>query len=88
MAFVLTDLGPSPLTVSPDYLRLSTTSGGSLQMESITLNSAIEQFHRQTITPQHGTAALVVFKLAAPDQFERLVYEDRAGNKLSLALKP
>jgi mono/diheme cytochrome c family protein len=88
MVFVLTDLGPSPLTVSPDSLRLSTPSGGSLQTESTTLNSAIEQFHTQTITPQHGTAALVVFKLAAPDQFEDLVYADGAGNKLNLALKP
>lgn len=49
---------------------------------------AIEKFHTQTIKPQHGTAALVVFTLSAPEAFDKLIYDDQAGNQLTLALKP
>jgi len=50
----------------------------------------IEKFHTQTIKPQHGhgTAALVVFTLSAPEAFDKLIYDDQAGNQLTLALKP
>ena len=50
--------------------------------------STIEKFHTQTIKPQHGTAALVVFTLSAPEAFDKLIYDDGAGDKLTLVLKP
>jgi hypothetical protein len=50
--------------------------------------TAIEKFHNQTIQPQHGTAALVIFSLPEPDQFDRLIYSGEQGNRLELSLKP
>ncbi len=88
MVFVLTDLDQAPITVSPDHLNLMTPSGDGLQPQSINLHSAIEKFHTQTIKPQHGTAALVIFTLSDPEQFDQLIYDDQAGNRLALALKP
>lgn len=88
VVFVLTDLDQSATTVGPDSLTLTTPSGDVLQPQSINIPSAIERFHTQTITPEHGTATLAIFTLTAPDQFDRLVYDDGAGGQLALALKP
>jgi len=88
MVFALSDLDKSPIIVSPNYLSLATPGGDPLQPQSINLHSAIEKFHEQTIEPQYGTAALVTFKLSAPDQFSQLIYDDETGNQLVLSLKP
>jgi len=88
MVFVFTDLDQAPLTVTPNYLRLSTLEGDLLQPQSVNIHSAVERFHEQTIKPQHGTAALVVFELTPPDGFDQLVYDDGTGDRLALALKP
>ena len=64
VVFVLADLDPAPMTVNPAYLWLSTTGGDRLAPRSVNIHSAIEQFHKQSIQPQHGTAALVVFVLS------------------------
>lgn len=88
VVFVLTDLDQAPLTVNPAHLRLSIAGGDHLQPHSINIHAAIEQFHQQTIQPRHGTAALVVFALSAPDGFDQLIYDDGAGARITLALKP
>ena len=82
------DLNDEPITLSPDYLSLSTSGGELLKPQSIDIHSAIEKFHEQTIKPQHGTVGLVVFTLTAPNGFNQLMYDDGAGNRLTLALKP
>ena len=88
LVIVTNDLDSEPITVSPDYLNLSTPRGELLKPQSINIHSAIEKFHEQTIKPQHGTVGLVVFTLSAPDGFNQLMYDDGAGNRLTLALKP
>ena len=88
LVIVFNDLGTGPITVSPDHLRLSTPGVDLLEPQSISLHSAIEKFHTQTIKPYYGTSALVVFTVSAPEQFDQLIYDDQAGNRLTLALKP
>jgi len=88
VVFVLTDLDQTPITVNPAHLRLSTPGGDHLQPQSIDIHAAIEQFHEQTIKPQHGTVGLVVFTLTAPDQFDQLMYDDGEGSRITLRLKP
>jgi hypothetical protein len=88
VVIVLTDLDQAPITVNPAHLRLSTPGGDHLQPQSIDIHAAIEQFHEQTIKPQHGTVGLVVFTLTAPDQFDQLMYDDGEGSPITLRLKP
>lgn len=88
LVIVFNDLSTEPIVVSPDHLRLSTPSGELLEPQLINIHSAIEKFHTQTIKPYYGTSALVVFTLSAPDQFDQLIYDDQAGHRLTLALKP
>ena len=88
VVFVLTDLDQAPITVNPAHLRLSIPGGDHLQPQSINIHAAIEQFHEQTIRPRHGTAALVVFALSAPDGFDQLIYDDDAGACITLVLEP
>ena len=88
LVFVLTDTGQTPITVGPENLSLNTPGGDSLLPQTINPHTAIEKFHIQTIQPQHGTAALAIFSLSAPDQFDRLIYADKYGNRLELSLKP
>ena len=88
LVIVFNDLSTEPIVVSPDHLRLSTASGELLEPQLINIHSAIEKFHTQTIKPYYGTSALVVFTLSAPDQFDQLIYDDQAGHRLTLALKP
>jgi hypothetical protein len=87
LVVVMTDIDQAPFTVSPDDLRLSTPTGDLLRPQSIDPHSAIEKFHLRTIDPQHGVAALLIFTLPAAEQFDQLVYEDQAGNRLVLALR-
>jgi len=88
LVIVVNDLDIAPITVSPDYLSLSTPSGELLKTQSINIHSAIEQFHEQTIKPQYGTVGLVVFTLSAPEDFDQLMYDDGGGDRLNIALKP
>lgn len=88
LVIVFNDLRNESLTVSPDHLRLSTPGGELLQPQPINIQSAIEKFHTQTIKPDHGTAALVIFTLSTPENFNQLIYDDGNGNQLTLALKP
>lgn len=87
VVIVLTNTNQSPVMVTPNYLRLSTSKGDLLQTQSINIHSAIEKFHGQTIKSQHGTAGLVVFALTAPDGFDQLIYDDGSGEPLRMALK-
>ena len=88
VVFVLTDTGQAPVTVGPENLSLITSAGDILTPQETDPRTAIEKFHTQTIQPQYGTAALAIFSLPAPDQFDRLVYSDEQGNRLELSLKP
>jgi mono/diheme cytochrome c family protein len=88
LVLAVNDLDNEPITVSPNYLSLSTPSGELLKTRSTNIHSAIEKFHTQTIKSQHGTVGLVVFTLTAPDGFDQLMYDDGAGNQLTLALNP
>ncbi len=88
LVIVFNDLSAEPITISPDYLRLSTVRGDLLEPQSINLHSAIEKFHTQIIKPYYGASALVIFTLSAPGQFDQLIYDDQAGNRSTLDLKP
>ena len=88
LVIVFNDLDNEQITVGPEHLRLSTPTGELLEPQPINIQSAIEKFHTRTIKPQHGTVGLVVFTLTASEGFDRLMYDDRAGNQLTLALKP
>ena len=46
------DLDDDPITVSPEYMTLSTPSGELLKPQSSDIHSAIEKFHTQTIKPR------------------------------------
>ena len=88
LVILFNDLDDEPITVSPDHLSLSTPGGEPLEPQPIDIQSAIEKFQARTIEPEHGTVGLVVFSLTAPDQFSQLIYDDGAGQRLILALKP
>jgi hypothetical protein len=88
VVFVLADSGQAPIAIGPENLSLTTPSGDTILPQAIDPHTAIEKFHAQTIQPQHGTAALAIFSLPTPDQFDRLTYSDKYGNRLELSLKP
>jgi mono/diheme cytochrome c family protein len=88
VVFVLADTGQAPIPVGPENLRLTTPGGDVLLPQTVDPRTAIEKFHKQTIQPQHGTAALAIFSLPASDQFDRLIYSDEGGNQMELRLKP
>jgi len=88
VVFVLADTGRASITIGPENLTLITPEGDTLSPQVLDPRTAIEKFHSLTIQPQHGTAALAIFSLSEPDQFDRLVYSDKQGNHLELKLKP
>ena len=88
LVIVFNDLDSEPITVSHDHLSLSTPGGELLEPQPVNIQSAIEKFHTRTIKPEYGTVGLVVFTLSAPEDFDQLIYHDRAGEPLTLALKP
>lgn len=88
LVFVLTNTGQSPIIVGPENLNLTTPLGDILLPQAFDPHTAIEKFHHQTIQPEYGTAALAIFSLPAPDQFDHLIYSDKHGNRLELSLKP
>ncbi len=88
VVFVFTDLDQAPLTLNPNALGLSTPDGKLLAPQPVNIHSAIERLHEQTIKPQHGTAALIVFALPSPDGFDQLIYDDGTGGRLAVELRP
>jgi hypothetical protein len=88
LVIVFNDLDNEPITVSPDHLSLSMPDGELLEPQPINIQSAIEEFHTRTIKPEYGTVGLVVFTLSNPEAFDQLIYDDGAGEPLTLALKP
>ena len=88
LVIVFNDLDSEPITVSHDHLSLSTPGGELLEPQPVNIQSAIEKFHTRTIKPEYGTVGLIVFTLSAPEDFDQLIYDDRAGKPLTLALKP
>jgi hypothetical protein len=88
VVLLFSDLGDRPLTVSPDHLRLSTPGGVLLAPQAIHFAPAIARLQSQTIEPYHGTAGLVIFALPSIEAYGQLLYDDKAGNRLSLALMP
>lgn len=88
LVIAFSDLDNEPITLSPEYLKLAAPGGELLKPQSINIQSAIEKFHERTIKPHIGTVGLVVFSLPAPENFDRLIYDDGIGEPLALALKP
>jgi hypothetical protein len=88
LVFTLADTGQTPITVGPENLSLTALNGDILPPQTMDPRTAIEKFHTLTIQPGHGTAALAIFSLPAPGQFDRLIYSDKQGNRLELRLKP
>ena len=82
------DLDDQPITLRPAQMSLTTPSDERLESRSSNIHSAIENFHEQTIKPQHGTVGLMVFAWTAPNQFDQLIYDDGAGKSLRMTLRP
>lgn len=75
-----------PLDVGPEFLRLSDSQGNVHEPQTLDLNYPIERFHQQTIEPEHGTAAVVIFTLPAGAVLQQLTYDDGTGHAMILAL--
>jgi len=88
LVITFSDLEDDPITVSPEFMMLSTPDDEFLSPQSSDIHSAIEKFRTQTIKPQHGTVGLVVFSLPTADGFDQLIYDDGIGDRLTLTLKP
>ena len=88
LVLAFSDLDHEPSNVSPNHLNLLTSSGELLEPQPVNIKSAIEKLHTRTIKLNYGTVGLVVFNLPAPDQFDQLIYDNGAGDRLTLALKP
>jgi mono/diheme cytochrome c family protein len=82
------DLTDHPIALEPGRLRLETSAGARLAPRELELDYPIERFHRQTITPEHGTAAVAIFSLAPDATPARLAYDDGTGQPLSVDLRP
>jgi len=80
------DLTNRPIVLDPGNLRLRASTGARLEPRDIDLEYSIERFHPQTITPEHGTAAVAIFALPAGATPARLTYDDQTGHPLSVNL--
>jgi hypothetical protein len=87
MVFALKDLTNHPLDIDPQYLQFYDSADRASTPAAIAVNSPIEQFHRITIQPDHGTAAIAVFPLAPNVSPDKLVYDDATSHALTLSLK-
>jgi len=85
--FVLQALSGESLEVDPQYLRLYDESDQVYQSLSANLAYPIERFHRQTIKPGYGMAAVSVFALPNGSIPARLVYDDKGGSPLEIHLR-
>jgi len=80
------DLDNKPLEAGPQYLSLVTGDGQALEPLEIGLAYPVDRFHTQTIQPEHGTAALVIFALPKSTIMDHLLYTLQDGEQLILAL--
>lgn len=86
MVITLEVLADQPLAVSPQYLRLATKDGQMLEMLETGLTYPVARFYPQTIQPEHGTAALVIFGLPETAQIDHLLYTLPGGQQLILEM--
>lgn len=80
------DLAKEALEVGPEQLRLVTADDQTLAPLEIGLAYPVDRFHSQTIQPEHGTAALVIFAMPKATDMDHLLYNLRDGGRLILAL--
>ena len=74
MALTFEDLDNKPLEVGPQYLSLVTGDGQALAPLDVGLAYPVDRFHTQTIQPEHGMAALVIFALPESAEINQLQY--------------
>lgn len=86
LVFTLDILTDQPLEVGPEYLRLVTNDGQSLEPLDIRLDYPIALFHSQTIEFEHGTSALAVFSLLGYTNVSQLRYTLPEGLPIILDL--
>ena len=86
VVFTLEVLADHPFEVSPQNLRLEIEDGKMLEPLEIGLNYPVDRFHTQTIQPEHGTAALVIFALPEAAKIKDLRYSLPAGQQLVLTI--
>ena len=80
------DLADEPLEVGPGQLSLVTADGQTLTPLDIGLAYPVDRFHSQTIQPNYGTSALVIFTLPESADMGHLFYTLQEGEQLILAL--
>ena len=86
LVLAVQDLTDHPIALEPRYLRLRTSTSVRLEPREIDLDYPIERFHPQTITPEHGTAAVAIFAVPAGATPTQLTYDDHTGHPLSVNL--
>ena len=86
MILTFEDLTDDPLKVGPEQLKLVTADGQTLEPLEIGLAYPVDRFHSQTIQPEHGTAALVIFALSEAADMDHLLYTLQDGEQLILTL--
>ena len=86
MVLTFEDLADEPLEVGPRQLSLVTADGQTLTPLDIGLAYPVDRFHSQTIQPEHGTAALVIFALPKSADMGHLLYTLQDREQLILAL--
>jgi mono/diheme cytochrome c family protein len=77
-----------PIAFAPQYLNLYDKAGRGHAPEPVALSWPIEQVHRLTVQPGHGTAAIAIYALAGGAHYDRLAYDDGAGHPVSIKLLP
>lgn len=88
MVFTLEVLADHPLEVGPQYLRLVSGAGHTLEPLDLGLAYPVARFSLQAIQPDHGTAALAIFALPENENIGQLLYLLPAGQRLELELTP
>lgn len=86
VVITLEDLANEPLEVGPNHLSLVTADGQTLSPQDIGLAYPVARFYTQTIQPEHGTAALVIFDLPEGAEMNHLQYKLPQGEPLILGL--
>lgn len=86
MVLTFEDLADSPLEVGPEQLKLVTADGHTLAPQEFGLAYPVARFYHQTIQPEHGTTALVIFALPKATDMDHLLYTLDDGEQLVLPL--
>lgn len=86
MVLTFEDLSNEPLEVGPRQLSLVIADGQTLTPLDIGLAYPVDRFHSQTIQPNYGTAALVIFALPESADMGHLLYTLQDREQLILAL--